>query len=188
MMLRLLPLSVALLLFVPGCSHKSDTPVPRPVAYPRIEIYDSVFTPVPYLPLHFELSRHATITRDSSHAGSLWINALYPAYGATIHFTLTPVNPATAAAVVDNRTERMSLNSGGHPTEITQLIAPSGFSSRILVTPAGSLTPVQFISVSPQWVVSGALYLPGADSNPDSVAPIVNAVYRDLIHTAKTIR
>lgn len=182
---------LAALLVLAACSRSSDTPVPRPVAYPRVPVYDSTYTAVPGLPLHLELSAHAAAQVDSSHShsnGSIWLNAAYPAYNATLHLTLTPVTPASAPEVIHNRTERMSLNSGGHPTDVSQLAAPSGFSSQILLTPAGSVTPVQFLSVSPQWVVSGALYLPDAETNPDSVAPVLQAVRRDLIHAARTIR
>lgn len=171
-----------------GCSHSSDNAVPRPTAYPRVEIYDSTYTAVPGSPLHIELSSHASVEVDSSRRSSVWINATYPAYGATLHCTITPASGDASGDVVANRSERMSLNTGGHPTEVTTGNAPSGFASQILVTPAGTITPVQFLSVSPQWVVSGALYLPGADTAPDSVAPIVKAVYRDLVHLTKTIR
>lgn len=181
-------LLIAAVVSMVGCSRRSDTPVPRPVAYPRVEIYDSSYTALPAAPVHIELSSHASVDMDTAHSHSLWINARYPAYGATLHCTVTPVANGEASDVVANRTERMSLNTGGHPTEVTDYSSPSGFSSQILVTPAGSITPVQFLSVSPGWVVSGALYLPGAETTPDSVAPIVKAVYRDLLHLCRTIR
>lgn len=182
---------LAAVLVLAACPRGGDTPVPRPLAYPRMAIYDSVYTALPGIPLHLELSAHAVTSVDSTHSGAdkaLWLNASYPAYNATLHLTLTPVTPATAPEVIHNRTERMALNSGGNPTEISELSSLSGFNSQILLTPAGSVTPVQFLSVSPQWVVSGALYLPDAEINPDSVAPVLQAVRRDLIHAAQTIR
>lgn len=187
MIARICSLFAALSLLA-ACSHSDHTPVPRSVAYPRVPVYDSAYVAVPSLPLHLELSANAVTQVDSAHSGSMWINATYPAYNATLHLTLTPVTPATEAEVIANRTERMSLNSGVHPTEITQLTSPAGFRSQVLFTPAGSVTPVQILSVSPRWVISGALYHPQADSSPDSIAPVLRAVRRDLIHTAKTIR
>ncbi len=183
-----LTLIFAALFILVSCSRSGDTPVPRPMAYPRIPVHDSVYTAVPLIPIHFELPTAAHTTIDSSHTESIWINAAYPAYKATLHCTITPVTGQTAHEIIRNRTERMSLNTGGHPTEITQLTSPSGYESQILLTPSGTVTPVQFISVSPQWVVSGALYIQPHHSSPDSVAPILRAVRRDLIHASKTIR
>ena len=178
----------ALAVIAVACGHGSqDNAVPRPVAYPRIEIYDSAYSAVDSLPLHIEANSHALRSVSQGHNGAIWLNMEYPAYRSKLFVTLTPVTDATAAGVIENRTERMSLNSGGNTTEITEITSPGGWNTQLLLTRNGSVTPVQFISVAPKWVVSGSLTLESAVASPDSVAPIVSAVHRDLIHLAKTI-
>lgn len=83
----------------------------------------------------------------------------------------------------------MSLNSGGNRSELFELETPAGFSGKVLVTAVGTLTPVQFVAYNERWVVSGA-YFVGEDAaaTPDSIAPAIQAVKRDIIHAITTLK
>jgi len=183
---------VAALLALAGCGG-GERPVPRPAAFVRIEPYDAVFHELDSVPVHFLVNDSAVIVPDGRRApaGSRWVTLAYPRYGAAlVYLTFTPVTSSSAGDVVENRIERMSLNSGGGRSELTEFTSDGGFACRLLSTPAGTVTPVQFIAASPRLVVSGALFLKGAASasSPDSLAPVVSAVSRDLVHALRHLK
>lgn len=160
---------------------------PLPPAYPRIELYDTVRTAIAEAaPLIFRANAAATVTTaERGDRQSRWVNIAYPRYKAVIYCTFTPVTDRDRDRVIDNRAERMSLNTGGRPTEIITLESPGGFHSQLLVTQAESVTPIQFLSTDGQgWVVSGAVYLENAPraAASDSIAPVINALREDVIN------
>jgi hypothetical protein len=82
----------------------------------------------------------------------------------------------------------MALNSGGATSELTEFVNQSGLSCRLLVTPYGTITPVQFIATdSTEFVFSGTLQMQGITEaiNTDSISPIINAVETDVLHLLK---
>ena len=91
--------------------------------------------------------------------------------------------------MINNRTQRISLNTGSYTSELIELTNVNGFKSQLIITPESQVTPLQFLSTDGKdWVISGALYINQApNSNPDSIKPILNVLKRDMIHTLKTI-
>lgn len=185
----------ASLLFVDCVNNSNDNiAIPRRTAYPRIEVYDSVYSPVIYLPINIEANSRATVRIDSlrnNRDGNRWIDIVYPAYNATLHCTYSPADATTIAGIIENRSERMFLNTGDLTSELTEIFTPSGTTARIANTPASNVTPIQFIaSDNRSWVFSGALYLnnQGNPSNSDSVAPVLKAVNRDIMHLIRNLR
>ncbi|MDE6489942.1 MAG: hypothetical protein K2L49_02155 [Muribaculaceae bacterium] len=178
-----------------GCSDGSgNVLVPRPEGYPRIELYPPSYTVVsPVGGLSLEVNSGAVV--DTARIGgaaettSRWFNLQYPDYRAVIYCTYTPVDKASVASVLDNRRERMALNSGGLPGEIVEVENRNGVTGQLLVTPAGSVNPVQFLATdSRRFVLSGAMTFIGAATvDADSVAPVVDAVCADMIHMLTTL-
>ena len=116
-------LNVILLFLLPvlaGCGGNSarDVSVPRPVAYHRIVLYDSVYRAVDGVPVRFEVNSSAIDSMVQSKSGAISLDILYPAYNAVVYCTFSPVNESNRDAVIENRRERLSLNTGGFPTEI----------------------------------------------------------------------
>lgn len=189
--LAMLPIWViAVLAALALCECSNDkVNTPRRKAYPRIDTHDSTFTQISSCPIHFEMSDAAIITLDSINNNSHWINIFYKPYNATIYCTFTPVDKYTIENVINNRTERMALNSGEHYSDLIELTNANGFQSKILITEQSKVTPVQFLSTDNRnWVVSGAIYFnKNNNNNPDSIRPIINALRRDIIHAMKTI-
>ncbi len=181
-----------------GSESNTDRPaaVPRPTAYPRIDLYDTVMKPVDaVLPLVWLANSQATVTlpqRNVSDDGSTrWLNIEYPRYGVIMYCTFIDVDPSRLQAELDNRIERISLNIGSNRTEVLEINTPSGFSSRLLVTPHGSVTPVQFLTTDlNRRIISGAAFLKSAPpaGAADSIAPIVNALRDDMIRTLSGVR
>lgn len=184
-----------------SCSGKrsgsdSAVAVPRPVAFPRPALYDSAFILPEAFPVPFQVNASAAVTfpKGEPNAGvpadpqPLWADISYPLYGATIHCTFTPVDSGSKQSVTDNRLQRMALNiPDGADTRQTDITGRSRqYLTLLLEALSPSVTPLQFLSAGPDWVVSGAVRYDDA-ANPltaDSVAPVVDAIRRDLIHAA----
>lgn len=171
---------------VGACSSDQDNnATPLPTGYPRIALLDSIYRHVESLPIYLEVNQGADATIDSvAPDGTVWLTVNYPAYG---HTKLFCTISNTSHHVVDNRRERMIMNTGSAPGELLELTSPAGFYSTVMLTPAGTATPVQMISVGEKYTLSVAYFL-DATVRPDSVRPIVEAVHADLIHAAKLLK
>ena len=104
---------------------------------------------------------------------------------------MTRTAPEALARAIDNRIARMALNAGGARSELTELTSEGGYECRVMTTPAGTVTPLQFLAFRPAGgeIVSGALFIDGAaTAQPDSFAPIVRAVERDIVHALKHLK
>ncbi len=179
-----------------ACGNRSDSQtaegyIARPRAYPRAQLYDTVYTDSG-LPSGFLINVGAkaidvTPPENTQRSTGQWIDIRYPAYGATLHCTFTPVTDTNRNDVASNRMERMMLNIGDNFADQTELSSAGGFHSTILMTGAETPTPVQFLSIGRDWVVSGALRFSAERVATDSVMPILEAVRADLIHAAKNL-
>ncbi|MDE6484730.1 MAG: hypothetical protein K2L14_05005 [Duncaniella sp.] len=164
-----------------GAGNESATPRPR--AYHRIEIpaaeYDTLLLGDG---LKLVTNSAARTLEKRPDGPSTWVDIVYPTLGnATLYCSVTPVTPSSVSGVVENRLERMALNSGGFKSDLMEFSTPAGYDCRILVTGSGTATPVQFIGVSEKNVISGALMVNVADGfRPDSLAPVVDCVTRDV--------
>lgn len=182
-----LAMAVALLA---GCGGAGDVAVPRPQGYPRIELYPPVYTvAVPVAGLSMEINVGACVDTVRTGDRSQWFNIEYPRYDAAIYCTYTLVDRGSVAGVIDNRRERMALNSGGAPGELISVENKSGVSGQLLVTPSGAMNPVQFLATDGhRFVLSGAMAFIG-DSvvDTDSVAPVIEAVGDDMIRMLQSM-
>lgn len=192
-MRRLLILATLTALTCACARQQSDNAIPRPTAYPRVRLYDTVYVAPPDLPAGFQVNAAAVTSTPSDHPAAdrspIWLDITYPAYKATLHCTFTPVDAASHADVIANRTQRMSLNLGDNRAEQTDLISASGaYRTSILTTAGRTLTPVQFLSEGQEWIISGALQMHIPNATPDSILPIVRAVTADIIHSAHHLK
>lgn len=186
----------ALTCMLAGCTNNAGndaTPVPRRHAYPRIETADSVFTHIDtdIGNLSIGVNDRAVHTLRSANDGSSrFIDVNYPRFNSTIYFTITPVDPATAGQVIDNRLERISLNLGGADAELIEFDSPAGFENKVIVSRGDIATPVQFIATDGHsLVVSGTAFVPEASAaTADSLAPVTGMLRRDIIYALKTMR
>lgn len=183
----LLPVCLASLLCAcSGQTSRDKTQVPRPEAWPRIAIYDSIYQVVDSLPVVFEANASAKI----EHTRPGWVNINYPAYASTIYLTVTQTTPAEIESVVDNRLERMALNIADN-TDVTQehIVSPE-FESLMLVSPGTRSTPLQFVATDRcSTVVSGTAFFHNAGqiTSTDSVTPVIESLKRDLVHALNNL-
>ena len=186
-MLRSTPsfLLTASILFASGCSQsRGPAPVPRPTAYPRIEIATAEYVPATGTPLEFDVNRTASTVRcDTASNGAVWLTVTY-APGASIYVTFTPVeSDAEAVAVAANRYERLSRDLGRAMWSVDALTA-SADTFTMYTTDEAVPTPAAAIAILPGMVVSGtvALTSPAFIANPDSMAPARDYILEDLWH------
>lgn len=206
---------VASSLLIVACRHTStaDRPVPKPEGHPRIEIPAPLYTLTDISGIALHLNTAALVSLRPSSASesspldtaavptaapstadptatpsSTWLDVTYPTFpGSRIYLTLLHVaTPSEMDAALANRIERMQLNTGGSPTELIELTSDGGWQCQMAVTRSSLTTPIQILARSDSRLLSGALYLDyPPETQPDSVAPIVDTVRRDLIHTLK---
>lgn len=176
-------------------SESDGAYIPRRAGYPRIPLPDSTYHAADSLPLHFEVNDLTTVTlvdhSESDNPGARWINVVYPTLGNSVIFcTFTPVQDEEQRRhVLDNRLERIALNAGSNTSEIIELESAGAFHAHVVVTPTGTVTPIQFLAYDRGWVVTGAYYLEAANSAPaDSLTPVVESVRGDIIHAMQTLR
>lgn len=177
--------------------RKSENPTPLPRAYPRATLYPAeyVTAEVGVPPLAVQINSRATLSAHNAEGrtekGSEWFDIVYPDYlgGTEVNCTLLTLADADAlAGVIDNRTERMALNTGGNRSEITSLSTPAGWEASVVTTPSGCVTPVQFMAFRGNRFLGGAYTMPDLGNAPsDSVAPYIKAVEADIIHLIETL-
>lgn len=191
--MRRLPLLPALFLTLSAVAgacrgNSGETPVPRRTAYPRIEPYPRLYDTIRTGSVTLPVNSAAALTVSDRSATSTWIDAVYPRYGATLRYTVTRLQGKALLDAIDGRLTRMSLNTGGNTTEITETRSPGGICSTVLVSPAATVTPVQILSTdSTTFMLSGVLEITRPDVTADEIAPVVEAVRGDVIHTASHI-
>lgn len=168
-----------------ACSGPSAPPsVPRPRAYPRIEVYPPEYRDLKVGPLILAVNEGAR-----SQVNGLWADIAYPAYGMTVNLTVTPVSSVDLEQVIDNRTERMALNLGGAQAQMTQFLTEGGASATLLVSRSASgLTPIQFLATdSAGWVLSGVVAAADAVANLDSIRPALDSVEADVVEMLRRL-
>ncbi len=175
-----------------GCSPDSGAPVPRRKAFPRVNAPDTAFVSLEALPLRMSVNGSQPIDTENKPDGTVWLTVHYPAYGARILCTFSPVDESSIASVLDNRYERMSLNAGSGTLAVEEFDNPGSYHSSIIRSAASTATPVQFISTAtehPGWVVSGSVFFENASpaASADSVRPIIDILHREVTRMLKSI-
>lgn len=182
---RLITLCAALTLLA-ACGRQAPAPVPRPTAYPRVAAYDSVYSAVDSIALHFEANSAAKITRKSQ----LWFDIAYPAYDATVYVTVVSAPADSLREITANRLQRFERNISNPDGLETLHVESPEFSSVLLHSAETRTTPLQFLAGDGRrWIVSGAVFFKNATpSTPtDSLRPMVQTIRRDLIHALSTL-
>lgn len=181
-MSRFFPLLFFFLIFTAGCNRRPAA-VPRPQAWPRIEIYPESYREVNGL----MINDSARIEQGATEG---WFDIVYPAYNVRINCTLTHIESSFhLQSVIDNRLERLERNAGGASGEMTELTSAGGIGSLLMVTPGALATPVQFIATdSARYVLSGSAVFASPGVTPDSVAPVVGAIERDIVFMLQNLK
>lgn len=185
----ILALIIATIVIMTGCESSKaprEVPVPRPEAYFRLQIPDTVYYPHmlggEIIMLNAAIDSVETVTLGNNS----WLTASYPDSRATIYLTITDVDASNEAGVMANRTERMSLNTGGNQCYIENSRTGKGRTATLLITPTGSPTPVQLMihSRGDKIITVAANCDEAATARPDSIQPVIEMLVRDLNYMA----
>ncbi len=92
----------------------------------------------------------ADVSMQQKADASWWITVTYPQFSnATLYLTLSPVSRRETSAIMDNRRERMELNSGGATTVITELTSAGNWHCELAETRTSLTTPCSFLPQIP---------------------------------------
>lgn len=182
-------------LLLTGCGNTDNghQAVPRPVAYPRLDVPDSTFTIIDAGGLQLTVNENTDVNVSSTDNGA-WIDVSYAGYASPrLFLTITDCRDAeTMAETLANRRERMILNLGSNRYTLTELSTPSGWTCAMTVARTSLTTPVQILAHNADKVLSGAFTITVPDSviaNPEPVfiAPVVDAAERDMLVMLKSL-
>ena len=178
-MKNILP-GIIILLTLFSCG-KREKNYPRPVAYPRQEIYDSTYRQLTGFPIDFFINASAREESVSGSDSAAWWTVRYPAYNATLHLSSVALRNGEETAQLHSRIERMVMNVGGAAVNQEDFYSSdSAFRVLIFYEPGYTPTPVQFVAVGKGRLTSGVFGFDATEVTPDSVAPLLQSVVRDI--------
>lgn len=180
----LAPLLVLMLAAACGGGQTDSAAVPKPVAYPRVDVPDSAYVGVDAPGVTLRVNESADVNVSPSADGA-WVDIGYGTFGAPrVYLTLTRCGAGGMDEVMANRRERMGLNLGGQRYELVELTTPSGWQCEMAVARGSLTTPVQILAHNDRDVLSGAAVVAYPDSlppDPVALAPVVDFLARDML-------
>lgn len=179
---RLPLLAAAMLLIAASCTDTSNRPMPRRTAFPRVNLYDTVYTAVRVGDIPVAVNANATTTFPQQG----WVDVAYPRYGATLHLSVVNVSNADMSDAIDNRLQRIALNLGDANGEQFDFTSDD-FSCRLIVAPEAGQTPVQLLATNNTTIISGTAVISGNTTPVDSIRPIVDAIAKDALYLLQNL-
>lgn len=160
-----------------------DTGVPRPHAFPRVEMYDTVSRVIDLG--HGDI--RACAAADIHLKGVGACDIVYPRYGATIYVSIVLAAPDSLDYHWANRNQRIALNLEGVSAHDAAVTAPAGCVARLVVADGVSVTPVQAVCIDTvrYMVLSATAFMhhpvaSDAVGAVDSLRPVIDALTADL--------
>ncbi len=189
---RILLLAIGIAVTLVGCGGDSNSYVPKPRAFNRIDLPEHGYTALPdSFPYHFEYSSHARLLPDTSWiAEPYWLNVYYPALGANVQLTYKPLD-GSEQKLKEHLRDAYKLTA-------KHQIKASAIEESVFKTPNGKTAVVEelsgevpsqfqfFITDSTRHFLRGALYFRTATQN-DSLQPVIEYVKKDIIHMLNTL-
>ncbi|MDE6459695.1 MAG: hypothetical protein K2K52_02515 [Paramuribaculum sp.] len=173
-------LGILTVLTLSACG-RSDRSYPRAIAYPRPEIYDSTYRQLIGFPIEFYINSSAQEQAVSETSEASWWDVRYPAYNATLHLSSVALRSGEEEAQLHSRIERMVMNCGGAAVSEEEFYSTdSAYRVLIFYEPGYTPTPVQFVALGNGRLTGGAFSFDDSSVTPDSVAPLLQSVVRDI--------
>lgn len=180
-MMRLLVILFCALLFA-GCRRKEQTPVPRPVAYPRVQLADSVYRHIESVAdmVNMLANAEAEQVEVKRQPDAVWVDLVYAVYnGAVIHLTVKLLSADKISDAVANRLQRIEMNVGSSATVLNEL-KNNQFEGIIVKAVNADVTPLQFLATdNKSALVYGSLEMPQG-TDVEMALPVVEAVEGDM--------
>lgn len=185
------PVCLSVLALSAACSDGGQrAALPRPVAWPRTVVCDTIYTTVQGLPAQFDVNTGARVViKEGENPG---VDIVYPEYNAVIYLTVIPGlrTPEHFQSVWDGRKERVERNIGGVPVN-TVRVQNEGFHCALVTARAATQTPVQLLAgdINNGVIVSATAFFNTTvtAANYDSIAPVAKALAIDMERLASTL-
>ena len=167
------------------CCNSKPVPVPRPVAYPRIQLADTVYCPVEaagYI-ARIMVNCQAEVKVVKKEKNTIWIDIVYGIYsGAVLHLTVQSVDKTDIASDMANRMQRIEMNIGGNKPQIIE-ISSVKFEGIVIKAVSASVTPLQLLATDNHSViVYGSFEMPASFSTDrEMILPVINSVENDMV-------
>lgn len=169
--------------------------VPKPIAYPRIELPEftnfKVFeSDCPYT---FEYPQYVEIVKDSFFfedevLSNCWINMNYPSINAKVHFSYKEIGKDITFEKVMEDTHELEYNHSKKADYIDEYPIENKFGVQGLMIDIGgnAANNLQFyLSDNEKHYLRGALYFTSSP-NVDSIQPALDFVKEDMLHLFET--
>ncbi len=180
-MTRLLEIFLLALLFS-GCQQRQQATVPRPVAYPRVELADTVFRQIEAVSdlVDIVANSQAEQLEVERRSDAVWVDLIYSVYkGAVIHLTVQKLSSEKIPEAVANRLQRIEMNVGSSATELNEL-KNNQFEGIIVRAINADVTPLQFLATDNKSIlVYGSLEMP-QENDVEMSLPVIDAVEKDM--------
>lgn len=183
-----------LILFIAGCTN--DVIIsPKPRSFPRVILPKKEYQKFDesYCNLTFEYPKYATIKQDTDFLGGkakndCWFDIIYPSLNGKIHCSYYPIETDTsfeklvgdAFQLVDEH------NIKADYIDSNPIQKPDGTAGFVFDISGSTASPFQFyLTDSTEHFIRGAVYI-NAQTNRDSLLPIVEFMKVDVIHLLNT--
>lgn len=167
---------------VGACSGSDSKPVPRPHAYPRLDLPLSFYTFPDSLPLRHAINNKARVRIKSPQA----FDIIYPTMGVTVYCTLIPARRDSFDILWEGRLKRIDTNLAGAPTHTVESRSKEGFHGMVVVTETVSQTPVQLLATNADrsliYSATSFVHDRTAPERYDSIAPMYTVLQHDLAY------
>lgn len=179
-----------------GCGGGSENYVPKPKAYPKMDlpVKSYKFFQAKDLPMSFEVPDYALMLADSTANGEHrlgWYNMYYPLFDMTLHLTYYNFKDWAFfdSLLLDTRklVNKHLQKADDILEKPTALINPQA-KGLVFSIQGNTATNVNFyLTDSVSHFLRGALYF-NKHTESDSVAPVFQFVEQDVYHMIKTLK
>jgi gliding motility-associated lipoprotein GldD len=177
-----------------GLSACRDAPTPKPRGYHRISIPEASYRRYDHpCGIHFDVPQYSKIELivQKKKSQDHWFNLAFPNFEAKVHCSYIPLQSESHFYGMLEDAHQMVF---AHEMKASG-IAANGFDfpknnvSGLLYELSGPVaTPLQFLATdSTQHFLRGSVYFNHVP-NPDSIAPALEQVKKDLVHLIETLK
>jgi gliding motility-associated lipoprotein GldD len=177
-----------------GLSACRETPAPKPRGYHRIDIPEAAYLTYNHpCGIHFDVPQYSKIEliAQQKNTPDHWFNICFPVFDAKVHCSYIPLQSKSHFYGMIEDAHQMVF---AHEIKASG-IAANGFDfpennvSGLLYELSGPVaTPLQFLATdSTQHFMRGSVYFNHAP-NPDSIAPALKQVKKDLVQMIETLK
>jgi gliding motility-associated lipoprotein GldD len=194
--MRIILLLLPFLLFCAGCGDDS-TLIPKPRAYPRVVYPETRLATFDLgeCPLTFSYPDYMEVRQETSFFDGLpphpcWFDLHMEAFNADLHCTYSPVGSFGEFQMLVQDAFRLAneQNKRASYIEDFQISLPDGVAGMAFSLEGPSASPFQFfLTDSTHHFLRGSLYF-NTRPNPDSLAPIVDYVKKDIVRIMESLR